>query len=140
MNVCDICPNGFELWNPVADLPDTYVGLYDDNRFPGRCLVVLKEHHEHFNELSADCVNKFMTQIQQVMDVVKLVTGVERVNLAILGNTVPHIHAHLIPRYPDEEKYPGKSPWNDPRTLVTLPTAERIELIEKFNRHLTGLS
>lgn len=39
----------------------------------------------------------------------------EHVNLAILDNTMSHIHVHLIPRFPQNEANPQLSPWGDPR-------------------------
>ena len=47
-----------------------------------------------------------MTEIQQTMKVIKQATQTERVNLSILGDTISHIHAHLIPRFPQNEANP----------------------------------
>jgi diadenosine tetraphosphate (Ap4A) HIT family hydrolase len=35
----------------------------------------------------------------------------DKVNLAALGNMVPHIHWHIIPRYKDDAFFPG-SVWS----------------------------
>jgi diadenosine tetraphosphate (Ap4A) HIT family hydrolase len=35
-----------------------------------------------------------------------------KVNVAALGNMVPHIHWHVIPRFKDDAFFPGSS-WSD---------------------------
>lgn len=71
------------------------------------------------------------------MNTLKTVTGSNRINFSILGNMVSHVHAHLIPRYPELETFSGKSPWNDPRKLTSLSEEEEQDLI---NRSLVGLN
>lgn len=73
-----------------------------------------------------------MEEIQQSVTLLKQITGSDRINISFLGNTVPHMHAHLIPRYPHNEQYPGKSPWNDPRKLTKLNDIELNDLLKKF--------
>jgi diadenosine tetraphosphate (Ap4A) HIT family hydrolase len=115
---------------PIADLGASVLGLYDDGRFPGRCLLVLKEHREHWEDLQAPVLNSFVADSQRAMRAIRAVTGSSRVNLAVLGNTDAHVHSHLVPRFPDLELLPGKSPWNDPRPLFPLPPGEAERLIE----------
>jgi len=37
---CATC--GFELHHPIATLSVSALGLYDDARFPGRCILALR--------------------------------------------------------------------------------------------------
>ena len=92
---CEVC--GFWLWQPMATGDRVSLGLYDDDRFPGRCLLVWDDHVEHLDELGGDDLLSFTRSIQQVSLAIKRATGVGRVNVAILGNQEPHLHAHLIP-------------------------------------------
>lgn len=124
---CTVC--GFELWNPIANLNVSVLSLYDDARFPGRCILELEPHHEAVEEVELTLFNQYWSDIRLAIQAIKQTTGVERVNVAFLGNTVPHVHAHLIPRYPEQEQYPGKSPWNDPRATTPLPADKKNHLI-----------
>lgn len=46
------CPvHGFKLWLPIERLSASAVALYDDARFPGRCILVLFEHQTALDEL-----------------------------------------------------------------------------------------
>jgi diadenosine tetraphosphate (Ap4A) HIT family hydrolase len=53
-----------------------------------------------------------MTLVFAVEEAVRYVMQPDKVNLATLGNRVPHIHWHIIPRYQDDVFFPG-SAWSD---------------------------
>lgn len=136
-NACTIC--GFELWNPIEakSLEITDLSLYDDARFPGRCILRLRQHEERLEQLDSVTATAFMADVQRAVRALSTVTGSERINVAILGNTVPHIHAHLIPRYPENESKPESSPWDDPRVKTSLPEASRASFITSISSALT---
>lgn len=131
---CSSC--GFELFTPISAMPNSLVGLYDDARFPGRCIVSAKNHSESFDEWDDETTLLFMRDIKAVSKAIKTVTGSDRVNFSILGNTVAHVHAHLIPRYPELEKNPGKSPWNDERPHSELTKDSKLKLIASIAQEL----
>ncbi len=119
---CAVC--GFGLWLPVWRLQVSEVGLYDDARFPGRAIVSLTEHFDDFDTVPEELMCEFMADVQQVSRSLRTVTGAPRVNVAILGNQESHVHAHVIPRHPEQEARPKNSPWQDPRPHSKLPPAE----------------
>tara|TARA_B100001146_G_C16042014_1_gene374029 strand:+ start:211 stop:639 length:429 start_codon:yes stop_codon:yes gene_type:complete len=131
---CLVC--GFQLWNPVASLPNTLVGLYDDARFPGRCLVSYRTHLDDLTEFTPEQMAQFMTESMRVSRAIKTVTGCARVNFAVLGNAVQHVHAHLIPRYPDTEDLPHRAPWSDPRKQIALPDNDKQRLIHQIQQQI----
>jgi|ERR1035438_499757 diadenosine tetraphosphate (Ap4A) HIT family hydrolase len=110
---CAVCE--FELWNPVCQLGVSFLGIYNDGRFPGRSILVLNEHIEHWEDVPGSLLSAYVADSQKAMRTISAVTHADRVNLAVLGNTDAHVHFHLIPRYRESEPLPNKSPWNDPR-------------------------
>ena len=53
-----------------------------------------------------------------VGDALLEVTGAFRINYAVLGNTDPALHAHIVPRYMTEpEQYRKGPPWSYPREV-----------------------
>jgi len=124
---CSVC--GFDLFIPIGPLSVTYVGLYNDARFPGRCLVALRDHEDDFTTMSAERAHAFSDDIQVMGSVIQRVIGADRMNYAMLGNAVPHVHAHLIPRW-RTDPLPNKAPWADPRPLSTLPEDEMRRIVE----------
>lgn len=130
---CSEC--GFKLYHPVTELKVSNWGIYDDARFKGRSIISLQPHYTDVTQIPEDMFNVFMADIRTAMKLLQETTECERVNLAILGNTVNHVHAHLIPRYPAQEEHPGKSPWNDPRPHQSWQKAIPA-FIKKLQEHL----
>ncbi len=44
----------------------------------------------------------FMKEVQAAARALKEVTGAFKINYEVHGNTVPHFHLHLFPRYVDD--------------------------------------
>ena len=82
----------------VADLPSSRVYFNEDQFFPGWVFVVLKRHAVELYEL--DPVER-AALIEDVARVARALARVYRpikMNYELLGNLVPHIHWHLVPR------------------------------------------
>ena len=133
--VCARC--GFGIWLPVGDLPASTVGLYDDARFPGRVIVSAHEHHEHLDEMPADALAAFMADVARTSRAVRSLDGVERVNVAVLGNQEPHVHAHVIPRRAGEVNA-GKAPWDEAPPRRKLNDWNRLALTRQLRSLLDG--
>lgn len=132
------CHCGFELYLPIAQTETSILGLYSDARFPGRCILMLKDHQEELQDLSLQVIADFMADAKQVIGALREVSTAPRVNFAILGNRWPHLHAHLVPRFPKWEERPNSSPWDDPRAQHPLPDAYRDTVIEQIQNALTA--
>ena len=142
---CETC--GFDLWRYVGEVsvytrPDDtchsdevscHVGLYSDHRYPGRCLVVFPKHVEHLEDLDAYEMEHFMMCVTKVGRVVREVVGAKRMNYAVLGNAVPHVHAHVIPRF-ETDPNPNQSPWNRHDKAGELTKERATEIIEAIRK------
>lgn len=124
---CSMC--GFTLWTPVAALSVSQVGLYNDARFPGRLIVSLNEHVEHFDQADPRLLASFMSDLQEASLVLRKMANVERVNIAMLGNKEPHLHAHVIPRRVEDDNY-GLSPWENAAPHSKLTSADRAIFVD----------
>ncbi len=131
---CSRC--GFSLWLPVAELRVSSLGLYDDDRYPGRCLLVLNEHFEDFSQLPSSLIEDFVADLQRAAQAITRVVGAERMNYALLGNVEPHVHFHLIPRTPIGDPAPGQSPWSTTIRKASLDPSRRNELIKAIGQEL----
>jgi len=76
-------------------------------RLFGKCHVLCKNHYVHLFDMIKDDLFGFMNDIQKVAKVLQEVTGAVKINYEIHGNTGPHLHCHLFPRYLDDD-FPGK--------------------------------
>jgi len=90
------------------------------------------------NALAAKERAQFLNDMARLGDALIKVTGAVRINYAILGNVDPVLHAHVIPRYPDEPEplrtaHPWAYDWNaapqfDRKTHGALAESLRAEL------------
>ena len=68
----------------------------------GTCYLITREHYVELFDLGDDALLGFMKEVQVAAKVLKEVTGAFKINYEIHGNTVPHLHLHLFPRYMDD--------------------------------------
>ncbi|MBR6001181.1 MAG: HIT family protein, partial [Oxalobacter sp.] len=72
--------------------------LVDDDSWPGFCRVILNDHIAEMTDLDYRQRTVLMDVVWIVEQVVREVMRPDKVNLASLGNMVPHLHWHIIPR------------------------------------------
>jgi diadenosine tetraphosphate (Ap4A) HIT family hydrolase len=132
---CHVC--GFKLWLPVTQLRRSALGLYDDARFPGRCILVFTSHEEQLWDLDAEVAADFLEDARDAARAIARATASPRVNYAILGNTDPHLHWHLIPRFPDREPSPERPPWEHPGPASPLGSDAVSALTERIAAELS---
>jgi diadenosine tetraphosphate (Ap4A) HIT family hydrolase len=81
--------------------------LVDDADYPGFARVIWKDHVREMSDLADDdrlLVNDAVWKLEQA---VRDVMAPLKVNVASLGNVVPHLHWHVIPRYGDDAHFPA---------------------------------
>jgi diadenosine tetraphosphate (Ap4A) HIT family hydrolase len=78
----------------------------------GHAVVVFRGRHAAaFTELTAAEIADYWKDIQQVGRMIEHVFSPGHMNYLLLGNIVPHLHVHLVPRYLDDP-LPGRPlPW-----------------------------
>lgn len=120
---CDRCE--MTLWLPLVRLTVSTLGLYDDDRFPGRCLLVVHEHHEDMTTMPDELASALLGDARRAALAITAAVSADRINYAVLGNGTPHVHYHVIPRKWDIDPAPGRSPWTSARPARPLPADVR---------------
>jgi len=80
--------------------------------YPGFCRVIWNEHVAEMSQLSVDQRARLHHIVMLVEKAIIDVMHPDKVNLAALGNMVPHLHWHIIPRYQLDVCFPG-SVWSE---------------------------
>lgn len=91
---------------------DCRVILVNEPDLPGFCRVIWNHHVAEMTDLSSGEREHLMALVFAVEEAIRHVMHPDKVNIASLGNMVPHIHWHVIPRYQDDVYFPG-SAWSD---------------------------
>lgn len=91
---------------------DCRIILVNDADLPGFCRVIWNRHVSEMTDLTYGEREHLMTLVFAVEVAIRRVMHPDKVNIAALGNMVPHIHWHVIPRFKDDAFFPG-SAWSD---------------------------
>ena len=125
---CPLCalPAGQILWQ------DELVCVINpgENRIPGFTRVVLKKHIAEMSALSEKERIHVMNAVNAVETLMLRMMRPDKVNLASLGNMVPHLHWHVIARWQDDSHFP-ECPWGPVQRDVPADVqAERRRMME----------
>ena len=74
--------------------------------FLGLIRVIWNEHVVEMTDLEILPRNDFMRAVYFVEESVRQMMNPDKINLASLGNAVPHLHWHIIPRWLDDSYFP----------------------------------
>jgi len=101
---CELCdnPGGELVWQNAL----CRVVRVDDPDYPGFCRVILNQHLKEMADLSDSDRNAFMRVVFAVEQALTILMRPDKINLASLGNLVPHVHWHVIPRFRDDPHFP----------------------------------
>ena len=86
---------------------DCRVILIHDPDLPGFCRVIWNRHVSEMSELTYGECDLLMNLVFAVERAIKSTMEPFKINLASLGNQVPHLHWHVIPRYKDDAFFPN---------------------------------
>ena len=102
---CPFCDGdgGVLLWRGDA----LRVVLADEPDYPGFCRVIWNAHVAEFTDLDVPSRSLTMRTVAVVEQVLRGVMRPDKINLASLGNQVPHLHWHVIPRFRDDPHFPA---------------------------------
>ena len=82
--------------------------------YPGFCRVIWDAHVKEMTDLSDSDSIHLMEVVFAVESVLRELLAPEKINLASLGNQVPHLHWHFITRYADDPHFPQPI-WANPQ-------------------------
>jgi diadenosine tetraphosphate (Ap4A) HIT family hydrolase len=112
----------------ICQVPTGWVVLCDMQYLRGYCILLADPVVTNLNDLNRSQRAEYLCDMALVGDALMEVTGADRINYAIAGNSDPYLHAHIIPRYRSEpESYRTNHPWSYPDSTMhaTLFDVER---------------
>jgi len=81
--------------------------LADEPDHPGFLRVIAKDHVKEMTDLAPADRDALMRVVWAAEAALREVMAPDKVNLAALGNVVPHLHWHVIPRFADDPHFPN---------------------------------
>ena len=119
----------------ITDLGLTVAYLHDDQFFPGWTVLVLKRHATELYELTREERAGLIEEVSRMAQAVASVYGARKVNYVLLGNQLPHIHWHIIPRLAGDPA-PHDAVWTVEHEPIRLTQDELRQRITLIRTHL----
>ena len=138
MTPCPLCQTdaGTVLWRDAL----CRIVLADEPDYPGFLRVILNDHVKEMTDLSAADQTALMRVVFAAEAALREVMQPDKVNLASLGNVVPHLHWHVIPRWRDDSHFPAPIWAAAKRTGLIRPVPADTSLLHALSAELSTLS
>ena len=130
-----------EHWDLVARLAASSLYLAVNQTYRGQCLLILDiRHATRPEELSKEEWGTFCADLYAAEVAIAKAVKPDHINVAALGNVIPHLHWHIIPRYRGDPRW-GAPIW--PTNLKDIPDtrlseADRNRLLQDIKNGLTS--
>ena len=132
---CELCDSATQevLWH------DDFcrIVLAGEPAYPGFCRVILKKHMSEMTDLTPPERTRLMNAVFGMEAVLREVLAPDKINLASLGNVVPHLHWHVIPRYRDDRHFPDPI-WAEARRRPAARAEPDIHRLASALKHRLG--
>lgn len=104
-NNCELCNrhDGDVLWQDEF----CRIVAVREPAYPGFCRIILQRHVKEMTDLAPQDRARLMNVVFAVEAALRELMQPDKINLASLGNAVPHLHWHVIPRHSDDSHFPG---------------------------------
>lgn len=117
----------------VGELAVSRLYLNPDQRYPGSCIVVLRRHAVEITDLLPGEYEAFWQDVRRTAAAVQAAFSPDKLNVAMLGNLVPHLHAHVIARRHGDPAWP-QAIWAvalSPLTETAEVTSNRVQALRR---------
>lgn len=136
-NDCFYCVKDSRLTDimiKVCDLEVSTLYLFKEQTYRGRLLVAYNDHESEICDLTDAQRNALMKDVATAAKAMHKAFNPAKVNYGAYGDTMPHLHFHLVPKYEGGPDFGGTFQMN-PRA-VYLTDEEYNELIQKVKENL----
>lgn len=97
--------------------------------FPGYALLLCKSHVTELHQLSWNDRTTYLQEVSILAEAVHRAFSPRKINIEMLGNTEPHLHCHVFPRY-ENDPNPLHPVWSIDRAVrcdeSARPSAEKL--------------
>ena len=133
MSPCVLCnPNNEDIIYTNAVL--RVVSVADVN-YPGFIRIISNRHVVEMHQLDHTDAMYLFTIMLKIETTMRNILHSTKINIASLGNVVPHLHWHMIPRYSNDKHYPN-SIWGEVTNTQYIPEpkilASQMQLIDQL--------
>lgn len=137
-NDCFYCRKDQTLQNlmiEIAKLNVSTLYLNMDQTHKGRCIIAFNHHVTELYQLNKHDLHLFMDDISHVAKVLAQVFHPDKINYAIYGDIVSHLHVHIVPKLKQSSEW-GEAFLNSPDSKHYLDKDSYDEIISIIKEKL----
>ena len=122
-----------QLMIEIAQLEVSTVFLFKEQTYKGRCNVVYKDHVKELFHLDEQDLTSFMKDVKKVAEAIDKAFGPNKINYGAYGDTLHHLHMHVVPKYEGKENWGSTFEMNPGNIYLTdQEYQERIQELKKY--------
>ena len=122
-----------QLMIEIAQLEVSTVFLFKEQTYKGRCNVVYKDHVKELFHLDEQDLTSFMKDVKRVAEAIDKAFSPNKINYGAYGDTLHHLHMHVVPKYEGKENWGSTFEMNPGNTYLTdQEYQERIQELKKY--------
>ncbi len=122
MKNCSYCSEG-ELLDAfgikIGELPMSKVILFKEQSHHGRVIVACKKHVDDITALSREDRIQFLEDVNHTAEILHELFHPDKINYGAYGDTMHHLHFHLVPKYKDGFEWGGVFAMNPGRERLS---------------------
>ncbi len=96
---------------PIGRLETSTLYLFREQTYRGRCVVALDAHETELFRLDDGTLRRFSRDVSTAAAALQRAFAPDKINYAIYGDLVPHLHYHVVPKYRNTQG------WGEPFAL-----------------------
>ncbi len=118
----------------IGKLSVSTVFLFKEQTYKGRCNVVYKGHVKELFQLDDQELASYMKDIKKVAEAIDKAFQPDKINYGAYGDTLHHLHMHIVPKYEGKENWGSTFEMNPGQTYLSEDDYQ--ETIEKLKKYL----
>ncbi len=123
------------LMFPVCVMKAGTLFLHKDQVHKGRAILALNAHKKELFECTDSERDDYMSDLAAASKAIKELWGCTKLNIGSYGDTNPHLHFHIVPKYEGGAEFGGTFAMSYPEP-VYLSDAEYQEMIDALKAKL----
>jgi diadenosine tetraphosphate (Ap4A) HIT family hydrolase len=131
------CP----LCNPSNEniiFQNDFLRVISVDEIPGYIRIITQKHIKEFSDLSEKEAAEIMLLAKKIEKIMLNTLHPDKINIAMLGNMVPHLHIHIIPRFKNDPWWPGATFCPKVRDFTYPITSKELEDLISSVKELNG--
>ncbi|KAA9014564.1 HIT family protein [Niallia endozanthoxylica] len=118
----------------IAKLDVSTIFLFKEQTYLGRCNVVYQDHVKELFDLNEQELSLFMNDVKRVAIAVDNAFQPNKINYGAYGDTLHHLHMHVVPKYEGKDNWGSTFEMNPGKTYLT--DTEYADVIAKIKGNL----